>query len=187
MRDTKVMADRLAARTAGESRWGSTGRGMVARYLPGQEQTGPPKGGGRMRMLGGDSTGQATGSVAANRVRNALKEAACPAEEAPSCPCCQPVTHSPSYHAPPGPACRRFFSPSLSSTVVIPAFVPIHRLGSSTLFGLAVRSQHVDLQSSHGGGAPRIILLPISSRTYDLIHYASASATNSASYIACPS
>ena len=77
MRDTKVMADRLAARTAGESRW-------VARYLPGQEQTGPPKGGGRMRMLGGDSTGEATGSVAADRVRNALKEAACPAEEAPS-------------------------------------------------------------------------------------------------------
>ena len=34
---------------------------MVARYLPGQEQTGPPKGGGRMRMLGGDSTGEATG------------------------------------------------------------------------------------------------------------------------------
>ena len=63
MRDTKVMADRLAARTAGESRRGSTGRGMVARYLPGQEQTGPPKGGGRMRMLGGDSTGEATGSV----------------------------------------------------------------------------------------------------------------------------
>ena len=84
MRDTKVMADRLAARTAGESRWGSTGRGMVARYLPGQEQTGPPKGGGRMRMLGGDSTGEATGSVAADRVRNALREAACPAEEAPS-------------------------------------------------------------------------------------------------------
>ncbi|CAK0786216.1 hypothetical protein CVIRNUC_009429 [Coccomyxa viridis] len=73
VRDTKVMADRLAARTAGESRWGSTGRGMVARYLPGQEQTGPPKGGGRMRMLGGDSTGEATGSVAADRVRNALR------------------------------------------------------------------------------------------------------------------
>ena len=35
-----------------------------------------------MRMLGGDSTGEATGSVAADRVRNALKEAACPAEEA---------------------------------------------------------------------------------------------------------
>ena len=46
VRDTKVMADRLAARTAGESRWGSTGRGMVARYLPGQEQTGPPRGAG---------------------------------------------------------------------------------------------------------------------------------------------
>ena len=89
MRDTKVMADRLAARTAGESRWGSTGRGMVTRYmvtryLPGQEQTGPPKGGGRMHMLGGDSTGEATGSAAADRVRNALREAACPADGAPS-------------------------------------------------------------------------------------------------------
>ena len=30
MRDTKVMADRLAARTARGSHWGSTGRGMVA-------------------------------------------------------------------------------------------------------------------------------------------------------------
>ena len=40
VRDTKVMADRLAARTAGESRWGSTGRGMVARYLPGQGSQG---------------------------------------------------------------------------------------------------------------------------------------------------
>ena len=37
-----------------------------------------------MRMLGGDSTGEATGSAAAYRVRNALREAACPAEEAPS-------------------------------------------------------------------------------------------------------
>ena len=84
VRDTKVMADRLAARTARGSHWGSTGRGMVAGYRPGQEQTGPPKGGGRMRMLGGDSTGEATGSAAADRVRNALREAACPAEEAPS-------------------------------------------------------------------------------------------------------
>ena len=84
VRDTKVMADRLAARTAGGSRWGSTGRGMVAGYRPGQEQTGPPKGGGRMRMLGGDSTGEATGSAAADRVRNALREAVCPAEKAPS-------------------------------------------------------------------------------------------------------
>ena len=82
MRDTKVTADRLAARTAGGSHWGSTGR--VAGCRPGQEQTGPPKGGGRMRMLGGDSTGAATGSAAADRVRNALREAACPAEEAPS-------------------------------------------------------------------------------------------------------
>ena len=56
----------------------------MAGYRPGQEQTGPPKGGGRMRMLGGDSTGEATGSAAADRVRNALREAACPAEEAPS-------------------------------------------------------------------------------------------------------
>ena len=37
-----------------------------------------------MRMLGGDSTAEATGSAAADRVRNALREAACPAEEAPS-------------------------------------------------------------------------------------------------------
>ena len=37
-----------------------------------------------MRMLGGDSTGEATGCSAAGRVRNALREAACPAEEAPS-------------------------------------------------------------------------------------------------------
>lgn len=37
-----------------------------------------------MRMLGGDSTGGATGSAAADRVRNALREAACPAKEAPS-------------------------------------------------------------------------------------------------------
>ncbi|CAK0787009.1 hypothetical protein CVIRNUC_010225 [Coccomyxa viridis] len=83
VRDTKV-SDRLAARTAGGSRWESTGRGMVAGHRPGQEQTGPPKGGRRMRMLGGDSTGEATGSAAADRVRNALKEAACPAEEAPN-------------------------------------------------------------------------------------------------------
>ena len=83
VRDTRVLADRLAARTAGGSHWGSTGRGMVAGYRPGQEQTGPPKGGGRMRMLGGNSTGEATGLAAADRVRNALGEAACPAEEAP--------------------------------------------------------------------------------------------------------
>ena len=37
-----------------------------------------------MRMLGGDSIGEATGSAAADRVRNALKEAARPAKEAPS-------------------------------------------------------------------------------------------------------
>ena len=36
-----------------------------------------------MRMLGGDSTGEAPGLATANRVRNALREAACPAEEAP--------------------------------------------------------------------------------------------------------
>ncbi|CAK0736110.1 hypothetical protein CVIRNUC_000693 [Coccomyxa viridis] len=56
---------------------------MVAGWRPGQEQTGPPKGAGRMRMLGGDSTGEAPGLATANRVRNALREAACPAEEAP--------------------------------------------------------------------------------------------------------
>ena len=37
-----------------------------------------------MRMLGRDSTRKATGSAAADRVRNALREAACPAKEAPS-------------------------------------------------------------------------------------------------------
>ena len=80
VRDTKVMAVRLAAWTAG-SHWGATGWDMVAGCRPGQEQqTGPPKGGGRMRMLGGDSTGEATGSAAASRVRNAPREAACPAE-----------------------------------------------------------------------------------------------------------
>ena len=52
----EAMADRLTAETAGGPHWGSTGRGMVAGCRPGQEQTGPPKGGGRMRMLGGDST-----------------------------------------------------------------------------------------------------------------------------------
>ena len=97
---------------------------------------------------------------------------------------CQPL---PPYSASPGPACRTFPCPGLSFTVVVHAFVPIHRPGSSTLFGLAVRFQHVGLQSSHGGGAPRIFPLPISSRTYDLIHCASASATNSASFVASPS
>ena len=80
----EAMADRLTAQTAGRSHWGSTGRGMVAGCRPGQEQTGPPKGGGRRRMLGGDSTGEATGSAAADRVRNTLREAVCPTEEAPS-------------------------------------------------------------------------------------------------------
>ena len=84
MQNMEAMADRLTAQTAGRSHWGSTGRGVVAGCRPGQEQTGPPKGGGRMRMLGGDSTGEATGSAAADRVRNALREAACPTEEAPS-------------------------------------------------------------------------------------------------------
>ena len=37
-----------------------------------------------MRMLEGDSVGEATGSAAADRVCNALREAACPAKEAPS-------------------------------------------------------------------------------------------------------
>ncbi|CAK0787011.1 hypothetical protein CVIRNUC_010227 [Coccomyxa viridis] len=57
---------------------------MVAGCRPGQEQTGPPKGGGQMHMLGGDSTGEATGLAAADQVRNALREAACPAGEAPN-------------------------------------------------------------------------------------------------------
>ena len=78
MQDTKAMADRLAAQTAGRCHWGSTGRGMVSGCRPGQGQTGPPGGGGRMRMLGGDSTGEATGSAAADRVRNALREGCLP-------------------------------------------------------------------------------------------------------------
>ena len=99
-----------------------------------------------------------------------------PPARPPSCPCCQPVSlylripHRLVLHV------VDFSFPSLSPTVVIHAFIIDHRLGSSTLFGLAVRFQHVGLQSSHGGGAPRIIPLPISSRTYDLIHCASASA-----------
>ena len=84
VQNMEAMADGLTAETAGGSHWGSTGRGMVAGCRPGQEHTGPPKGGRRMRMLGGDSTGEATGSAAAYRVRNALREAACPAEEAPN-------------------------------------------------------------------------------------------------------
>ena len=60
----EAIADRLTANCAV--------RGMVAGCRPGQEQTRPPKGGGRMRMLGGDSTGEATGSAAADRVRNVL-------------------------------------------------------------------------------------------------------------------
>ena len=67
MQDTKAIADRLAARTAGGSHWESTGWGMVAGCRPGQEQRGSRKGGGRMRMLGGDSTGEVTGSAAADR------------------------------------------------------------------------------------------------------------------------
>ena len=49
---------------------------------------------------------------------------------------CQPL---PPYSAPPGPACRSFLCPGLSFTVFVHAFVPIHKPGSSTLFGLAVR------------------------------------------------
>ena len=90
-------------------------------------------------------------------------------------------------HARFSPACRSFLCPGLSFTVVVHAFVPIHRPGSSTLFGLAVRFPHVGLKSSHGGGAPRIFPLPMSSRTHDLIHCATASAPNSASFITCPS
>ena len=93
-----------------------------------------------------------------------------------SCPELQP---NPATQCP-GPACRSFLCSGLSFTVVVHAFVPTHRPGSSTLFGLAVRSPHVALKSSHGGGAPRNIPLPMSSRTHDLIHCASASATNSA-------
>ena len=66
-------------------------------------------------------------------------------------------------YAPPDPACHSFPSPGLSSTVVVHAFASVHRPGSSTLFGLAVSFQHVALQSSHGGGPPRITPLPISS------------------------
>ena len=59
VQNMEATADRLTAQTAGKSHWGSTGRGMVTGCRPGQEQTGPPKGGGRMHMLGGDSTGEA--------------------------------------------------------------------------------------------------------------------------------
>ena len=76
------MANRLTARTAG----GLTGGPPVGAWWPGASQgrnrQNLPKGVGLMRMLGGDSTGKATGSAAADRVRNALREAACPAEEA---------------------------------------------------------------------------------------------------------
>ena len=78
------MADWLAARTAG----GLTGGPPVGAWWPGAGQgrnrQDLPRGVGLMRMLRGDSTGEATGSAAAYRVRNALREAACPAEEAPS-------------------------------------------------------------------------------------------------------
>ena len=104
----------------------------------------------------------------------------------PSCPCCQPVSH---YLCIPHRLVLHvvaFLSePELYRSH--PCLIRVHKLGSSTLSGLAVRFQHVGLQSSHGGGAPRIIPLPISSRTYDLIRCASASATNSASFITCPS
>ena len=59
---------------------------MLAGCQPGQEQAGPSKGGGLMRMLGGDSTGEAIGLAAADRVRNALREAASSVKEAPSQP-----------------------------------------------------------------------------------------------------
>ena len=73
----KTMADRLADR-------GDNGRGHGG-WVPARAGTGRiSKGVGLMRMLGGDSTGEATGSAAADRVRNALREAACPAEEAPN-------------------------------------------------------------------------------------------------------
>ena len=42
----------LARQTTG-LHWRSTGRGMVAGCQPGQGQAGAPKGGGLMRMLGG--------------------------------------------------------------------------------------------------------------------------------------
>ncbi|CAK0732814.1 hypothetical protein CVIRNUC_000186 [Coccomyxa viridis] len=84
VQNMEAMTDRLTAQTGGGSHWGSIGRAWWPGCRPGQEQTGPPKGAGRMRMLGGDSTGEATGSAAADQVRNALREAACPTEEAPS-------------------------------------------------------------------------------------------------------
>ena len=84
MQNTEAMAERLTAETAGGSHWGSTGRGMVAGCRPGQEQTGPPKGGRADAHAGRRQHREATGSAAADRVRNALREAACPAEEAPS-------------------------------------------------------------------------------------------------------
>ena len=63
VQNMEAMADRLTARTAGRSHWGSTGRGMVAGCRPGQEQTGPPKGGradahaGRRQHRGGNRLG----------------------------------------------------------------------------------------------------------------------------------
>ena len=80
----KAMADRLADRA---DNWASLGvhRSGHGGRVPARAGTGRiSKGVGLMRMLGGDSTGEATGSAAADRVRNALREAACPAEEAPS-------------------------------------------------------------------------------------------------------
>ena len=50
-----------------------------------------------------------------------------------------------------------FGAGSILGSVLIHAFIPVDRPGSSTLFGSAVRFQHVHLQSSHGGGASRRI------------------------------
>ena len=97
MQDMEAMADKLAARTAGSL----TGDSPVGAWWPdaGQEQTGPPKGGGLMRMLGGDSTGEATGSAAADRVRNALR----PTGQSEKRTVCQPLKATLAVV----PACRR--------------------------------------------------------------------------------
>ena len=81
------MADRVAGKT---NSWASlevhrSGHGGPG-ASQGRGQAGAPKGGrADCARLGGDSTGvEATGLAAADRVRNTLREAACPAEEGPS-------------------------------------------------------------------------------------------------------
>ena len=84
VQSTGAMADRLAGRMDSWAALGVHHSGHGG-WEPARAGTGrTSEGGGLMRMLGGDSTGEATGSAAADRVRNALREAACSAKEAPS-------------------------------------------------------------------------------------------------------